>query len=504
MDMNILNNIEGHPLDFEQRQVVLDESNVLLVVASAGSGKTMTMIGKIRYLVEVKRIKSEDILCLSFTNDTVSSLKNKLKNHYDYDIPVFTFHKLSLEILKGKSFVIAPSDYLSYTTWEYFLGVIESYPTFISFLLLYFHKNPFSLKNYEKLRRKPQFQEWVLELISTIGRMKAEGIKKEELFLPKRISPREKFLRKILYVLMNEYEIELCSQGMIDFDDMITLACQLVRKQGIHRYKYILIDEYQDTSNIRFSLVQAIKEKTGAKLMVVGDDFQSIYRFSGCKLELFTNFSSYFPNARILKLETTYRNSQELIDVAGEFIHKNRKQLPKNLKSKKQLSSPIHIVWYQDEKKTFLDLLHSLRKQGKRKIMILGRNNRDIEFILSNEFEYQHGSLTWLLHPEIQLYYKTVHRSKGLEEDSVIIVHLENAVNGFPNLRKESVLQRKLFRQEDSYLYSEERRLFYVALTRTRNEVYLLSSKEKPSIFVLEIQKIMKKYSDNFSQFSVK
>ncbi|MDE5586794.1 MAG: DNA helicase UvrD, partial [Bacilli bacterium] len=189
----------------------------------------------------------------------------------------------------------------------------------------------------------------------------------------------------------------------------------------------------------------------------------------------------------------TYRNSQELIDIAGSFILKNKKQLKKNLKSNKKLLNPIQIIWYENEKNTFLHLLEKLFQEGKRNIMILGRNNRDIEEVLSHEFHYQNGTLTWVSHPEMNLYYKTVHRSKGLEEEIVIVLHLEHRENGFPNLRKESKVQRKLFSREDTYLYSEERRLFYVALTRTKNEVYLLTSRKRPSIFVLELKNIMKR-----------
>ena len=211
-------------------------------------------------------------------------------------------------------------------------------------------KSQSPLKNYQKLTKEAQFEEFILELISTISRMKAEKLSKEELFSLRIFSLKEKFFRKLLFLLLNEYEMELKSQGLIDFDDMIDLAYQKVKLGYIKKYRYILIDEYQDTSNIRFSLIQAIKEQTGAKLMVVGDDFQSIYRFSGCRLELFTNFSKYFPDAHTLKLENTYRNSQELIDIAGGFVLKNRKQLRKNLKSNKRLVNPIRIIWYQEEK----------------------------------------------------------------------------------------------------------------------------------------------------------
>ena len=235
--------------------------------------------------------------------------------------------------------------------------------------------------------------------------------------------------------------------------------------------------------------------------MVVGDDFQSIYRFSGCNLDLFLKFSDYFNGAKLLKLENTYRNSQELIDIAGKFILKNKNQLRKELKSSRSESHPIKIVYYQNEKDSFLALIEKLYSEGRRKIMILGRNNKDIYLVLSKSFLYQNENIIWKNHPDLYLYYKTIHRSKGLEEETVIIIHLENVENGLPNLRKDSRIVSALFPIHDFYPYSEERRLFYVALTRTKHDVYLLASRENPSIFVLELQKIMKQKKKKYIFF---
>jgi len=226
--------------------------------------------------------------------------------------------------------------------------------------------------------------------------------------------------------------------------------------------------------------------------MVVGDDFQSIYRFSGCNLDLFLRFSDYFKGAKLLKLENTYRNSQELIDIAGKFILKNKNQLRKKLKSSKSEFHPIQIVCYRNEKDSFFQLIEKLYIDGRRKVMVLGRNNHDIFFVLSKEFFYQNGNIVWKKHPDLILYYKTIHRSKGLEEETVIIIHLENIENGLPNLRKESRMVSSLFQVHDFYPYSEERRLFYVALTRTKQDVYLLTSQSNPSIFVRELRKIIR------------
>ena len=137
-----------------------------------------------------------------------------------------------------------------------------------------------------------------------------------------------------IYLKYNRY---LTENKEIDFDDMIILATKLVKEEKLTwPIKYIIIDEYQDTSQIRFLLIKEMINKINARLMVVGDDFQSIYKFTGCDVSLFLNFPNYFPNAKIRKLEKTYRNSNELIKIAGRFIMKNKNQIEKEL-------SLIHI-----------------------------------------------------------------------------------------------------------------------------------------------------------------
>ena len=149
------------------------------------------------------------------------------------------------------------------------------------------------------------------------------------------------------------YENHLKEISKIDFNDMINNATHEVEKGNLHKnYRYILVDEYQDTSYTRYNLVKAIQNKTGAKVCVVGDDWQSIYRFTGCDVALFSKFEDYFENPEKLKIETTYRNSQELIDISGRFIKKNPNQINKSLHSNKYSSTkPVKIIYYNNSSK---------------------------------------------------------------------------------------------------------------------------------------------------------
>ena len=149
----VLNNINGYQLDDKQRKVVTSNDKYLLVSAGAGSGKTLTIIGKIRYLIEIKKLKEDEIICISFTNEATNNLKRKLKENYGYNVPCYTFHKLGLEILKNDNYKITEQDLLKYTISEYFKGLININSKNKKRILTYLkirHNN----KNYKKKYKK--------------------------------------------------------------------------------------------------------------------------------------------------------------------------------------------------------------------------------------------------------------------------------------------------------------------------------------------------------------
>ena len=286
-------------------------------------------------------------------------------------------------------------------------------------------------------------------------------------------------------------EIAFLKTDGVFIDDMIIKASEVVSQSGISSvYKYVIIDEYQDTSFIRFNLVKNILQTTNASLMVVGDDFQSIYRFTGCDLAIFLNFDKYFNEAKIMKIQNTYRNSQDLINIAGGFVMKNKNQIYKNLKSNKHLEYPIKIIYYSNIKETFLKLILKIYQEANTPILVLGRNNQDINCVLdNNHFKINDNQIIYIKNKDIKIKYLTAHKSKGLEEENVILINLENKILGFPNQISDSKILRHVSKNKEKFPYSEERRLFYVALTRTKNNVYLLVPKQNESIFVKELIK---------------
>ncbi len=483
-------------LDVDQKEVVQNNAQYLLVVAGAGAGKTLTIIEKINYLISIKNFKEEDILCISFTNETVNALKNKIYNNYGYNIDVLTFHKLSLNILTS-SFNIALEDELEIIINIFLENTIYEYPFLIKLILKYY-KIRFKEKNYlikyQQFQNDVMFSPFVKTILSFIRLFKAHGFESKNFkeFIYKPFKKKDRLMLIVIYAIYLEYERELASRQTIDFDDMIRLA--ILNVSNCHlKYKYIIIDEYQDTSFLRYKLIKELTNFLNAKLMVVGDDWQSIYRFSGCSLESFLNFSTYFSKSITLNINHTYRNAQSLIDIAGKFIMKNPYQLPKNLIALKNISKPIAIIYYQNIKKDLTTLIEKLINSGS--LFILGRNNFDIKrFLDLDVFNLdQNGSITFKDNRPCNIRFLTVHKAKGLESDNVIIINLENALYGFPNQVLNNTLL-KYVNPEDEYPYAEERRLFYVAMTRSKNKVYLYTSKSRESIFVKEIRKLLKKF----------
>ena len=505
----MLDKICGYHLDNNQQEIVLDVSDYLLVVAGAGSGKTLTILGKIYFLIYYKKLNPKEILCISFTRASANDLKQKILKEFKLNIDVYTFHKLSLEILKenNKYYEITSSDTLDNIIHEFFLTTVLDYPLHMLQILKYFKiKKRIDIKKeylYFYKNNSSKFE--ILErLISTFLHLFKCNNYSFEYFSKFLDASKKTFLnfnyrREKIFLLLSLniyilYQQYLNDNNEIDFDDMIIYATNEVEKNGINnKYKYVIIDEYQDTSYIRFLLIKSILDNSNSKLMVVGDDFQSIYRFTGCDVSLFLDFQKHFDNSKIMKIENTYRNSQELVTVASDFVMKNPYQIKKVLKSNKRLNTPIKIVYYNDIKKTFLKLVLEIYNSTFKPILVLGRNNNDVFMILSNDLKLKdNGRIEYIHNNKIEIYYLTVHKSKGLEEENVIIINLEDKLLGFPNKINDDKVLRFVNRGCEKFAYSEERRLFYVALTRTKNYVYLLAPIKNSSVFVNEILKYKK------------
>ena len=464
--------VNNNQLDTIQRKIVYSDDKHIIVIAGAGSGKTTTIVGKIKYLVYIKHIDPKEIVAISFTNESVKSLENTLLNNGVTGVFVSTFHKLALKYIKKEK--IINDSYLSFMIEEYLLS---NYYTWKKHIIL----KAFKEKDYQLIINNiTKYTKQLTKLINLChtNNYSYLDFNKARKRILKIIFYKRLSLLSMLYIIMDIYylyEEEKNSYNAVDFDDMIVKATNNLKNYKLN-YKYIIVDEYQDTSIIRVKFLQELLKSSLAKLMVVGDDYQSIYRFNGCDINIFLNFKKYFSKPKTFKLKNTYRNSQELINISKAFILKNPFQIKKKLKSNKHLKKPIRIIYYND--KNIEEKLLNLTKYINKNIgdyLILGRNNFDLAKITNKKLNYM-----------------TVHKSKGLEADNIIIINLENNVYGFPNMIQELSIEKVLFNNRINYPFDEERRLFYVALTRTKNYVFLFVNKNTPSIFIKEIKKITK------------
>ena len=287
-----------------------------------------------------------------------------------------------------------------------------------------------------------------------------------------------------LYYQKNLYGAE--NYGF-DFSDLIYYANKYISTIGINNslnFEYIIIDEYQDISQERYEFTKSIADRNHAKIVAVGDDWQSIYSFSGSKVDYTYNFQKYFKDSTLLKISNTYRNSQNLIDYSGKFIMRNETQIKKDLYSNKNLSNPIRFEVYDDEIENEYQALKRLivkihTEKPTHKIMILARTNAMINRCF-NEIDLKDDigtKITFLGYEDIDIDGMTIHKSKGLTCDEVIVIGLNKT---FPSEEHTKFWLENLFKQplvEESIPYAEERRIFYVALTRTKNYVYLLVNK---------------------------
>lgn len=473
--------MEKITLDKYQKKVIKDKSKSLLVVAGAGSGKTLTIVYKIKHLIQ-NNIQSSEILCITFTKAAALSLQNKLKKENIY-INVKTFHSLGLDIIKNTQKIsLINENFLD----NLILQKLKTYPKLTQLINASFVE--FGKGNSKQIKNNLlQNSEYLYKLKDTIKtfinlfKSNNYNINQFKIFhqinqkenLPKTKIRHKLFLNLVKNIYL-EYQEYLKYKNYIDFQDMINKATKIVKIEGIYPYKYIIIDEYQDSSVSKCELIKAIQDKTGAHLIAVGDDWQSIYQFTGSNLDIFINFKKYFPKAKIIKLKKTYRNSKELLKIANKFIMQNKNQIKKRMSSDKSHKNPVIIYYYE---KSLNEIWNNILKNIKTDTLVLGRNNNDINKIPS-------------LNKNLK--YMTVHKSKGLEANQVIIINLENSITGFPSKIKNSEYLKYVSLSKNDY--DEERRLFYVALTRSKNSVLLLVNKQKPSLFVSELLKHSNKY----------
>lgn len=306
-----------------------------------------------------------------------------------------------------------------------------------------------------------------------------------------------------------EYSRYLEEHNEIDFNDMIVTATKY-HKDGIYKspYKYILVDEFQDISNGRALLVkELLNEDRIVKLFCVGDDWQSIYRFAGSDISIMRNFADHFGFTERIDLDLTFRFDNQINDVATKFITQNPAQLVKEIKTFKQSENPSVIIYHQEKQRNnnddsineedclnviFREIASNLKEKTKNSVLILsrfnklyGKNSKSEEFRI--RFEGYKRNF-----PDLNFATSSVHGSKGLGYDYVVLIDANRGA--FPLEKIDDPILDIVLAEKEDFPNAEERRLFYVALTRAKERVYIVSD-GTPSPFIEELENSENEYN---------
>ncbi len=310
-----------------------------------------------------------------------------------------------------------------------------------------------------------------------------------------RFGYRAQLFLRIYERISAEWERRLRAGGYIDFEDMLRRAAELVEAGRYkHSYTVVLADEFQDSSRARVRLLQALTRSDDAHLTVVGDDWQGVNRFAGADLRVMSEFQGFFSPSSTLQMTTTFRCPQALCDVSSAFVQVNPRQLKKTVRSTSAFNNrPLQAYGFsnphafedhiEQQLRQMVDLLVKgdlpAGKDGRTNVLILGRYKTDKPERLSR----------WsrLFSPHLDVRYKTIHASKGLEAEYVYVLGLVEGRKGFPSQIEDDPILGLAMPDADTFPMAEERRLFYVALTRASRQVRLYTSLDKPSRFITEL-----------------
>ncbi len=325
---------------------------------------------------------------------------------------------------------------------------------------------------------------------------KKEKKKQHNEFLQKQrdLTILEKIIRP--YYLLYQKKLQEANQK--DFTDIVVQATEHCLNNPTKRYDYILIDEFQDMSIVRYKFIQALRSDTPykTKLFCVGDDWQSIYRFAGSDISLFNNFADYFGFVEECKIETTYRFGEPLASLSSDFILVNPLQKKKQVRCLESAHTDMTCHPYYYEKrpskgivtnvaKVVSQILYSIPQN--QKVYFIGRYTFDVKTLELPEDGFRvsyRGEHFSVLHNGREYPFLTVHQAKGLEADCVILLNCNSGTYGFPSTIEDDPVLSYVLSESDQFRFAEERRLFYVAITRSSKHTYILYDGKKPSIFL--------------------
>ncbi len=345
----------------------------------------------------------------------------------------------------------------------------------------------------------------IKDFLRTVGRvlsmLKADGLLTDDVLqkAARHQHERVRMFYELAVPLMNAYQAYCINKSYLDFDDLVIQAIHLlinnpeIRQAYQQRYSYVLVDEFQDVNSLQVKLLDLLLTPA-TQLFCVGDDWQSIYGFRGSEVDYIVNFEQHFPGARIIMLDVNYRSTQTIVGASNEVIRRNKFQIDKQIRAYKQTPSKIQIYRAKeagaDGVTYMVDKVRDLLDGGTppEEILVLYRRSKMF-------WPYRDALRT----NNLKVTAKTIHAAKGLEASVVFIIGLTDGSGGFPDIWLDDVVFRVVKDVKLDRLMEEERRLFYVALTRAKDELYLITELGSESRFIDEIPKEF--YAINKTEF---
>jgi len=618
--LDLFSTVNGKHLDPQQIAAIADDSATELVVAGAGTGKTTTLVGKVKYLVNVKKVPLKKILIIFYTNNTVDDLKKTIQNEFGTDshADIRTIHSIGYKLIKGKTIHVNDqrdrlingklidlsinNPYYAKQLISYVEGLIKfpyvdcslgsdhvyelslreaaniltrcgigyKYVKSDLFRHIKAHltinredhpirlddtieavkncaKNPVAFRDYLKTKglrsedlddqslAKFLFSRWGQKIASEVGkvisRSKSTQVGMDKLSERNRklnrkkpekmesVAGRLELIRKVYEMYREEY----AANDLVDYEDMIIQP--VVDLESGHvpdfSYDYVLVDEYQDISPILVRLLLAMRRHMNFGLFCVGDDWQSIYSFRGGDISQMYDFDNIWKDwgkPSHHKIETTYRCPLGIVDVTNKFVVKNTKQIEKKVRSYKTGNGfPIELLPTQKEKDIAVmvgNRLDTLPDEAS--VFIIGRTNNDVRaFNFNDRFsvprDNEGGTMKLTFRKKIagmeeayrniRVTYITAHSAKGLEADYVFLL-ADRDKKCFPSEVDEDI--SSLFPEvEEDIDLPEERRLFYVAMTRARERLFVINRCGKNDAFDSKSSFVEEIIIDNLSSFEL-
>jgi DNA helicase-4 len=479
--------VEKLPLTIAQRRACVIQDERQLLLAGAGTGKTSVMMAKAQYLIYTRQAYAEQIIILAYGNDAACEVVHRASQY-----PTFpeckTFHKLGLEIIESVEGATPKISALAHNDIAKRTFVKETI-----LLLCQEERYRVSFANYTACSGSDlQSIRCFLEGSAGTGLLKTFTESLAHLkcaTVMGNLCKIETYFQDALLCIqpiLAEYSLYLCNEESIDFEDMIIKSIGYVQeKKFISPWTHLLVDEFQDISPIRAKLLTVLIEQSKRHhLFGVGDDWQSIYRFSGADISYTTDFTSFFGQGSVTQLDKTFRYPQALLDVSSRFICANPSQIVKRISAYKvdDVAPLVYLEECEEGQSLFLALSElNAKVKSVCSVLILARYHKFLpdesqRLKLQRQFKF------------LELKMMTFHGSKGKEADYSVLLGLHDGPDGTPARQKEHNLLDALLPKQGHFPHAEERRLFYVALTRAKRQVYLIKPKSNPSEFLLELE----------------